>query len=113
MDVLQQPTRSSCHVGAVSCRARSKILQVPGDIQSPPSGGWYAHFRVGGGVHQLGDRPGLTPAAFGGLVVLSRPSVFAGIRSSGDIVYERAPSAFHRDGTGDGPADTVLNSSGE
>ena len=52
-----------------------------------------------------------------GIVLHYRPlplvdSLFAGVRSSGDIVYERAPSAFHRDGTGDGPADTVLNSSG-
>jgi len=44
---------------------------------------------------------------------LCRPSICAGIRSFGDTVYGRATSAFHRDGTGDGAADTVLNSSGE
>ena len=64
-------------------------------------------------VHQLGDRVALSRPAFGGLVGLCRPPVFAGVRGSGDSVYERAPSAFHRDGTGDGPADTVFNSSGE
>jgi hypothetical protein len=38
---------------------------------------------------------------------------FAGVRGFGDTLYERAPFAFHRNGTGDGPADTVFNSSGE
>ena len=52
-------------------------------------------------------------AAIGGLVGLCRPPVFAGVRGFGDAVYERAPSAFNRDGTGDGPADTVFHSSGE
>ena len=61
----------------------------------------------------LGTVLNYRPSAFGGLIGLCRPAVFAGIRSSGDIVYERAPSALHRDGAGDGPADTVLNSSGE
>ena len=41
-------------------------------------------FALGGAVHQLGDRVALSPAAFGGLVGLCRPSVFAGIRSFGD-----------------------------
>src|SRR6266550_3151204 len=113
MDVLQQPARGSSHDCPVSCRAGSKILQVPRDTPSPRSGRWYAHFCVGGAVHQLGDRAALSPTAFGGLVGLCRPSICAGIRSFGDTVYGRATSAFHRDGTGDGAADTVLNSSGE
>jgi len=55
MDVLQQPARSSCHACPVSCRTGSKILQVPGDPESPRSRRRYAHFCVGGAVHQLGD----------------------------------------------------------
>ena len=113
MDVLQQPARSSCHACPISCRAGSKILQVPGDPESPRSRRRYAHFCLGGAVHQLGDRAALSPAAFGGLVGLCRPSVFARIHSSGDRVYERAPSALHRDGTGDCTADPVFHSSGE
>ena len=44
MDVLQQSARSSCHACPVSCRAGSKILQVPRDTQSPRSGRWLRSF---------------------------------------------------------------------
>src|SRR6266852_1412243 len=108
MDVLQQPARGSSDACPVGCRAGSKILQVPRDTPSPRFGSWHAHFCVGGAVHQLGDCAAISPAAIGGLVGLCRPPFYAGIRSTGDTVCGRAPPAFDRDGTRDGPTDTVL-----
>ena len=70
-------------------------------------------FCFGGAVHQLGNRAPVSPVAFGGCAGRRRPPIFAGVRCFGDTVYGRASSAFDRDGAGDGPADTVLNSSGE